>query len=52
MGKAGFPKKQSKLHHPMYAKKGMSTPKERFQNKFYNKLKMMANRIAKRRKKR
>ena len=52
MGKSNFPKKQSKLHHPMYAMKGMNTPKERFQNKFYNKLKMMTNRITKRRAKR
>ena len=51
MGKANFPKKQSKLHDPMYAKKGVNTPRETFLNKLHNYRKMMTNRIAKRRKK-
>ena len=46
----GFPKNQSKLHDPMYAK--LRTPKERFINKLQNYTKMMKNRIAKRRAKR
>ena len=47
MGKANFPKNQSKLHDPMYAKP--KTPTERFLNKLHNYRKMMDNRIKKRR---
>ena len=46
---ANFPKKQSKLHDPVYAKKGMNTPKVTLLNKFKNYTKMMTNRVAKRR---
>ena len=52
MGKANFPKKQSKLHDPMYAKKGVKPTKETFLNKLRNYKQMMVNRVAKRRAKR
>ena len=43
--KGGFPKKQSKLHDPIHAVKGMSTPTERHKNSQNNKLRMFSNRI-------
>ena len=48
MGKSNFPKNQSKLHDPMYARKGIQkrTP---VRNKLKNYTKMMVNRVARRR---
>ena len=43
--KGGFPKKQSKLHDPMYAKGGVKPTEVRSKNLNQNKLKMFSNRI-------
>lgn len=51
MGKANFPKNQSKLHDPMHASKGIIRKSEnRANNTRLNKIRETCNKIIKRRK--